>query len=235
MPPVVFIGSTQAVPVADVLTFTNLPARAQPGDLLVAIVAAQDTVWSVVPVNGTWGTFFPTADAGSTFFFMRREMVAGDGPSFSFNLRDVVNAPVSGWAIGTLMVYRGVTSTAVSTAGQSVVASTSYPCPTLTATTYSDIYIGMCLSRLAGSTFTPPAGCTERVDYAQLTGGVTRSLSVFDTLPEATGATGAKTATASASSTGLAASVLLAAKPVMNAAALRADAAGAIGFTSIGV
>jgi hypothetical protein len=97
----------------------------------------------------------------------------------------------------------------------------------------NDMYLGIAGVTSASVSVTPPAGTTEREDQA-ITGG--RELETFDLHPEATGATGTKTATTGANQSGVAISVALAAAPLIAVdRTIKLDPPGTIGLPTVGV
>jgi hypothetical protein len=116
-------------------------------------------------------------------------------------------------------------------------ASTAFACPSLTLTTYSDLYLGIAWVNGATVAVTAPASTTKRLDAAQSETpiGASGELAIFELLAEAVGSTGTQTAHTVAPRIGIAAAVALKALPPLLAPAITPDIPGAIGFVTVGV
>jgi hypothetical protein len=104
--------------------------------------------------------------------------------------------------VGTIAAYDGVDGTAPVDQSSGAVSTTSaIAAPTLTPTSTGDVLIGV-FSSATGASFTPPTSMIERGEA--LAGGKTKvSLELADEFLAASGATGARTATAGKAGTGI--------------------------------
>jgi hypothetical protein len=241
MPPAAFIAaatcsfSTSPTTGNAVLTFLT-PATTKPGDtLLIAVMSIDSTDgavdtsrmpsgWSVV------ATYGPT-QLGQIATVVRRLATDTEPPSHAVALAGLAIAG------GALLVYRGLDGGAAVVDGgiADVDISPAFPCPSLTLTTYSDLYVGIAWVSNGSVPVTPPSGTTERLDVAQAPFGAPCELAAFELLKEATGPTGAQTATTIPLHSGIAAAVALKTLPPFPAPAITADIPGAIGFVTVGV
>lgn len=210
MPPVIFVGASAAtVPDSTTIRYT-LPSSARPRDTMIAFYMdanASDGPSADAAALG-WETIAHLeGGVGEGVWVMRREVVAGDVSTFDVPI-DYAFVQISG--LGALVVYRNLNNGAA-IVGASVVdvapADTDWPCPSQTLARYSDLYLGIVGVTDNDEAVTAPGGTTERIESQR----VNRTISVFELLPEATGATGIQTATTAMAQGGFAASIALAA------------------------
>lgn len=233
MPPITFVGVTQGTKDGFDVLHHPVPAGAKPGDTLIFVVAGfnNDTLFideTIAPqVDHIEGLF--TSGDHNRWYVMRKIFEKTDPSEFTF-------APVDpGNLIQCTLAYRDMANLpaiAFSGTDYNVAPQTNLVCPSRTMTHYSDMYFG-----IAGADFdtgiTPPAGTTERFEF-QVAGS--RTLQVFDYLPEAVGATGTKTSTIVGAQLGGAASFAFAANGIRGwNKAIRMSPMGCIGLPTEGV
>lgn len=222
MPPASFIASVAGVWSAGPKQYSFLiPSTVKPGDSMLIVSLHQTSL--TVPTG--WSLVVNDTSADFAIVIMRREVTESEGAAVVVTY----GGPSGSNYPAVLLVYRGLNGAQLAPIASSfanVVGSVTFPCPSRTLTTYSDLFLGICQATIAGRTFTPPAGATERFDT---------DVEVFDLFPEAVGATGSKDATASAASQGTALSLIFAAGPVQIAPSIVPDVPGAIGLVTVGV
>lgn len=207
------------------------PSAARVGDTYLAfIVQAPGTshVDATNPANAGWTELAELELTNATVIIARRPVADGDPAAL-----DIFVTNAGGWILSALLVYRQLDNAAavVGASGSNIAATTNFTCPAQTLTHYSDLYIGIVGITSAGVAVTPPAGTSEKHEHTL----AARELELFVFHAEATGSTGAKTATTAANQSGVAASIALAAVPVVVAPSMIADVAGAIGLPAVGV
>ena len=242
MPPAAFIAaatcsfSTEPATGNLVITFLTPPTTA-PGDTLLIAAVSNDATdgavdasklpsgWSIVATHTTITAQIAT--------LLRRLATDTEPPSHAITFAGLA---VAG---GALLVYRGLDRGAAVVDGNiaDVNVSTAFACPSLTLTTYSDLYLGIAWVNGATVAVTAPAGTTKRLDVAQSETpiGASCELAIFELLAEAVGSTGTQTAHIVAPHIGIAAAVALRALPPLPAPAITPDIPGAIGFVTVGV
>lgn len=212
---VIFIAATQAVATvpADILITAETPSGTAEGDTLLLLVAADrealDASLAVLPDG--WSVASVLTTFGQILNVLRRTATDEEPEGHEITLPFVDDVQVG----SVLVAYRGLDTGAplVDSAIANVSSSTSFPCPSLTLTEASQLYLGVAFSTTPIGDVTPPAGATERIDASQDTLNAEESeLEVFEFFHGAVGATGAKTATTAAAQSGFAASILLAAQ-----------------------
>jgi hypothetical protein len=232
MPPVLFVDAAAGtIPVGFNGLRFEIPIAKPRDTAIIAMVSevGKDPDVDALEADG-WtevGTFL-----GNTrnLWIFRRELTTGE-PAYldvEFSIPFGVTP-----AFGVILVYRGLNNGAavVGSGSTSFINVTDFIHPSLTLTTYSDLYIGFTVSETDAVTFTTADG-TERIDHTA--GG--RSILAFDVLAEATGATGTKTSVASMLVNGFATSIALAADPVIGfGKSFTVEPLGAIGLPSRGV
>jgi hypothetical protein len=238
MPPAAFIASAtcsfSTVGGRGVLTFLT-PSTVALGDTLLLAVTSFDLTNGAADASqlpGGWGVVASYLSTSAQIVtILRRIATDTEPPSHAITLTGITSA------CGALVVYRGLDSGAAVVAGaiSDIVASTSFVCPSLTLTTYSDLYLGIAWVSNGSVAVTAPAGTTKRLDAAQTPTGAPCELAVFELLEEATGPTGTQTATTAAAHNGLAAAIALKTLPPLPAPAITPDIPGAIGFVTVGV
>lgn len=122
---------------------------------------------------------------------------------------------VDGSCAVVMLVYRNIDPTAdiVDSAIVDVSGSRTFPCPTLTLESTTDLYIGITTTTDGDSaTFANPFATIERID-ATITAGSDHGISVFDLQPGAIGSTGTNTSIASTARDGVAASIAMKVNP----------------------
>lgn len=232
MPPVVLVEAIAGAYDVAEPWLLRFPGRtlAKVGDTQIAIVAQSGDL-DVDPASSdpSWELVarFVHATTDPTILVFRREVVEGATPPIG------VSASYA-WKDQILLVYRGLDTGAAAVGASSVdvAASANFPAPSRLLTAYSDLYLGIAVVSSAAVAVTAPAGTTSR--YANAAGG--RALAIFDHLAEAVGATGAKAATTAAPQSGVAASIALAAVPVVGfGLSFTFDPPGAPGLPITGV
>lgn len=192
----------------------SVPAGIAVGDLLLAQVAVRGGTGTTVTPPAGW-TLVTSGDSTTNLkqsIYYR--LVDGTEPasytfSFSSNQR----------AAAGMIAYRGVdTSAPVNVFSTRVNASSTSVTTTAVTTTVSDTMIVGLFATATVSSFTPPAGMTERYDAATSAGPNGATVEAADVLQAAAASSGAKTATAANADVNIGA--LLALKP---RALLRAD------------
>ena len=227
MPPVVSMGAVAGVATGLTTFDFATPARTKVGDTMIAVVVGDETNTYALVAGSSW-----SAIAASTGILIARRIVtATDGPSPP-SLVLAVGVPTT-WALAAMIVYRGLApNVAVVDAytRTAIAASSNFVCPSKIAARYSDIYLGLVVVTSAAVAVTAPS--RERVDINS--GGHT--LEIFDQLPEATGATGTRTATTAAPQSGWAGSIMLASDGVRGwGKAIKINPPGALGLPTEGV
>lgn len=233
MPPASFVGAvTGACINLELLARFVLPSATREGDTIVAMVGAP-----IPPANGgpdvtdtTWTLEATYATAAGKLWILRRPAEADELGNVEISFPD--GFPNSGVAV--LGVWRNLDTSAAAVGGSSsaVAASTNFPAPSINLAAYSDLYIGAAFVMTGEVPVTAPAGTTERAEHQ----ADNMTLSIFDILPEAAGATGIKTATTGAAQSGLAASIALAANALVGfGKSFTVSPVGTIGLPSKGV
>lgn len=183
----VFVGSSESTFVSLTATVTT-PSDIAIGDTMMIVVAGG----TVTTVPAGWHSVLTqTSTALVSSTVLRRTADGTEDATY-----DVVVSATCGVA---MLVYRNIDPTAdiVDSAITDVTASVTYPCPTLTLVSASDLYIGIAVTTNGVASFAPPFASIERVDDD------TR-IATFDLQPGAIGSTGAKTSLASIARTGVA-------------------------------
>jgi hypothetical protein len=211
-----------------------VPLAAKVGDSFIAIVAVSDrsTVLGLAASQPDFDVLAtlettPAASSAGQVFVLRHVIEDGEP-----TLEVVLSATPTTFG-GVALLYRDLEpeAAAIEASIVDIAASADFDSPSLTLTRYSDIYLGIAFATTAAVTFTPPVKTSERADF---TSG-SDTLTVFELLAEATGATGTKTAVASSAQSGMAASILLRVRPTPKAPSVVADVPGAIGLVTVGV
>lgn len=230
MPPTQFIAKVSGTLVGSIVSFA-VPTTVRAGDPLIAIIAADPTVTTfnqALPANAGWELLGVLLGATATIITARRLAASDDRATVTLTLGSV---PV--WSLSVLSGYRGSESSSpVVGAFTNIAAATAFVCPSQTFAAYSGTYVGIAVVTSAAVAVTPPAGTTERSEELV----ATRTLEIFDYLPETTGATGTKTATTAANQTGVAASLALLAEGLRGAGkVITAAVPGMLGLPTVGV
>ncbi len=176
----------------------NVPAGTMAGDVMIAAIATTPSGVTITAPAG-WTPIqaitqaVATSNRVSTYY---RVATASEPASYRWTL----TASHAG-ATGGIASYIGVDNANPIdvSAGQATPSGTNHAAPSITTTVAGDMLVTVHEYASARS-WSPPAGMTERVDIASRSGntaGVT--LEMNDLLLGAAGATGVKTATASAS------------------------------------
>lgn len=237
MPPITPVAVSSIATYDGNSFFFTVPTTARPGDALFAVVvidqiAAQlKNVDSLAIANG-WTQVVRLQGASFVAFVLAQTLAASAGPQVAAGF----DLSVSTRGAGVLLVYRGPNMPAAAGTGAivNVVTSTSWPCPSLTPASYSDMYLGIVFVAAAAS-LTPPAGAVERCDLAS-TFVSTSTIEVFDLITENTVATGTKIATSGVAQSGIAAAVLIpAGAPPGPGKVIVIDPPGSIGLPRVGV
>ncbi len=192
----VFVGSSEAAFASLTATVTT-PSGVLAGDTMLIVVVGG----TVTSVPAGWHSVLTlTSTALVKCTVLRR---TADGAE------DTTYAVVTSVACGvTMLAYRNLDPTAdiVDSAITDVTASVTYPCQSLTLEAVSDLYLGITSTTNGVASFAPPFASVERVDDDT-------KIAAFDLQPGAIGATGAKTALASAARTGAAVALALKVNP----------------------
>ncbi|MBI5429727.1 MAG: hypothetical protein HY938_04625 [Nitrosomonadales bacterium] len=192
-----------------------LPAGTVAGDVMIAAVATTpSTVTITAPAGWTLIQTVTQATATSnrvaTYY---RVATASEPASYSWTFSTTHSG-----AAGGIVSYSGVDNTAPVdvSAGAATASALTHTAPGITTAAAGDMLVTV-HEYASGRSWTPPAGMTERVDIASRSAsnnGIT--LEMNELLLGAAGATGAKTATASAAAdTG--ATVSIALRPAVTA------------------
>jgi hypothetical protein len=231
VPPVGFFASANSAytSATGAVTFLTPPAVRE-NDVLIAILAVPT---GALVLAAGWTQIMSTAATNATLYLARRIATSDEPAAHVFSC----STGMATQPLGILVLERGLDPAAaiVTSATLDVAASTAFSAASVTLTTYSDLGVLVYYSNdVAGTmTFAMPANATQRAIVHGSSGGCT--LVVADYLSGATGATGAKTATAAAISSGLASNIALKALPTLPAGALIPDIAGALGLPTVGV
>jgi hypothetical protein len=228
--PAAFIAAAEATYAAGPLTFTILtPPATKVGDSMIALIGTDSATSTIASSPAGWTTLATYTTAARRFFVLRKPATDEEPASHVFTMSSAVDQQA------VMLVYRGLDTNfgVIEGSATQITTSTSFICPSRTLVAYSDLYLGIAFVSSAAVAVTNPGGTTERHDATD--GAIATSLEVFELLPEATGATGTKTATTAATQSGLAVSILLSVLPPVPAQSLVPDVPGAIGFTSVGV
>ena len=177
----------------------NVPSGVVDGDVMIAAVAhgLVATPFTTTPPAG-WTLVHQVEPGATNVFgiFVYRRVASGEPVSYSWTFSSAVNSA------GAISAYWNVDTSGsidVETGGQGAVSST-------TTTEPGDLLVLSSMST-STTTFTPPAGMTERIDVASGSSNVA-SLELADAVQAIGGATGSKTPTPSPSTW-----VLLALRP----------------------
>lgn len=204
MPPIQFIATVAGVLNAGTTYDFAVPTTAKPGDKLIAVIACDPGPGARLSgVSAEWFEFAAFDRANATLLFCYHELSSADPGTMSITIDSAIT-----WIIPTLVAYRDMAAAPdqdLSLSMVNVAATTIFPCPSLTLPIYSDLYLGVAIETSANATLTKPANANER--YNAATGA--RRACIFDFLPNATGAIGAKNATTAGAQSGVAASVRL--------------------------
>lgn len=136
-----------------------------------------------------------TGGFGSRLFVYLRVATASEPASYTWNLG---GAPVHNGAVGGIITFSGVdtTSPVVAEAGQATGSATSHTAPSINTSPVTNTMLVTSHSANSSTSWTPPAGMTERVDVASIPVADDLGISLeVNTEPFATaGATGVRTA-----------------------------------------
>jgi len=192
-----YIGSTQATNavVNDGSVTINVPATAANGDLLIMVIETNGggSPGPAIPTPTGWTRMIDVtvrvADSPTSYFYR----VANSEPaSYTITLS-------AASMVITMTAYRGVDTAnpfdVAATAGTRVTSGTTITAPTITTISANALLVCSYLIR-QGSTFSTPAGMTERLDYTGIVSVYAQSLD--DELRAAPGATGTRASTTSA-------------------------------------
>lgn len=232
MPPALVISSVanEAIDGGDFFVDFIVPATAKPRDALIVIVAADDAADGpdFDELGSTWEELAELdASTGRKLWVLRHEVAVGDVGALRIPF-DVQPA------IGVLIVLRNVNlgAAAVGSSATAIAASTNFVAPSRGLAAYSDLFLGVVLVESAAVAVGHPANTTEVIEN-QYDG---QTLEVFAYYREDVGASGTKTATTGAAQSGIAASIALAADPVIGAGkSFDVDPVGTFGLPSFGV
>lgn len=231
MPPVLFVGkSAPGIALAFQGALIQVPSEVREGDMMIAIIGTDTnaTHWLLMLSSG-WVSVGSFTHSGNILHFLMKRATADEPASYLMrpNLYTTDRPSV-------IVAYRDVKSDApVATNGTGVTASTNFSCPSLTLTTYSDLYVGAVLVAPALIAVAPPVGAIER--HEDRNAGNNYTLQVFDVTLEAAGASGAKVSTVGSARTGIAAALLLDSPPPASNRTIDLPIPGAIGLPTEGV
>jgi len=226
VPPILFIASTAGSLGASSFTF-DMPTKARPSDVLIAAMWTANTGQNVDD-DPTWIELLSLTTGSGQLLVVGRVVDGTEGHTIELPIAN----PGGAFLVAGLLMYRGagLSLGPVDGSGTLVSASTNWPCPSRTPAVYSDMYLGFACSTTA-TAFAPPGGCIERFEAASV-----GELEIFELLPEATTATGVKTATTGVAGSGLAASALIPAGGLVAIGKVLAfDPPGALGLPTEGV
>lgn len=231
MPPISFVGASTATqtPIGNGPVVATTPSLVKRGDLLLFVIAQNDNTNTVPAPPAGWTLFASQGDTNGRVLIHWRIVTDDEAPSHALQL---ANGTLRCAAV--LLAYRAAADRAVVlSGGGNVTATTQFTCPSLNVVQHSELYLGVCQCTTAAVAITSPGGTTQR--HSANGTGTDNSILVFDTLPEAIGASGTKTATTAAAQSGIAMAFLVRAQPAVAAPELVPDIPGAIGFVEIGV
>lgn len=215
MPSASFVGASAAVASRSSTITLTTPTGTRVGDLILFFAWSGETndsnLTTAAPPAG-WSLWSRIDTATRQMAALLRRVATDNEPvSHVFPM----TATGSGFAVvGVLATYRGLdASTAlVASAVLDITAATaSFSCPSLTLTSYSDLYLGFAADHGATTVATPPAGSVERVDTIAPVGAAHVALIELRALK--TGATGTQTVALSDAQTGVAVAYALRAAP----------------------
>jgi hypothetical protein len=234
MPPVGFFASSTSTYDSVAGTCTLLtPSAVRANDVLLTVLAAP--LSEVVQPPAGWSMIAAmTTGVLPVLVALYRRLATDDEPAQHVFVGTPAGTP---HMLGILLLYRGLDRGADVVDHQSIEinpAGTSYPAPSLTLQTYSDLALFAYYSS-AGTPpdWTPAAGTMARA--TKKASSSYGSLFVADQLVEAIGSTGTRTAIASQIGSGYAGSFALKAEPTLPAPSIVPDVAGAIGLPTVGV
>lgn len=210
-----FVAAGTAVTARSTTITLATPAGVLPGDTLLmfafsATTTQSDLTTGSLPAGWSLLSRVDTLPNGRLSALARRTVVAGEPATHVFPMTSTgVGAPL----LGVIVAYRGLDPAAALVSGgvAEATATTSFPCPSLTLASASDLYLGWAPSNNNTASSTPPAGATERVDQGAAQSGFNRAV-VFELRRGVAGATGTQTATASLTVSGVAAAYVLRAR-----------------------
>ncbi|MEY2569013.1 MAG: hypothetical protein QOE35_3542 [Actinomycetota bacterium] len=198
----------------------NKPTGTQPGDVMVAQVAAGGGSGTTITAPSGW-TQLDSKNNGTLVaqkVFWR--LATGNEPaSWTWTLSS------SQEASGGVLAYSGVeqvTPLDVTANNKTAAASTSHVAPAVVTTKANDELVTF-YGLKTGTTMTAPSGMTERFDLASTGGTVANQLTAGadDQLVAITGSTGTRTATSAAAADSVSASFALKAMPSYSTIAFR--------------
>jgi hypothetical protein len=233
VPPASFVGSSIGTcsNVALQAQFT-LPPATKEGDTILLIIGAPtpNAGPNLAALDPAWELAATFASGAGKVWIVRRAAQADELGNLALPFPD--GFPAAG--LGLCAVWRNLDTghAIVASASAAIAASTNFACPTVNLAFYSDLFVGVAFVLTAAVNVTPPAGATERAEVQ----ASAMTLEVFDRLREATGATGAQTATTAANQSGIAGSIALAANPLVGfGKSFTLDPPGGIGLPVEGV
>ncbi len=229
MPPAIVVGSSanDAIDGGDSSITFAVPSVARARDALIAVVV--DVVDNIPIDSDSWELLATWANSTAKIWVFRHEVAADDPSAVELAFVDPFTA-----GIGVLLAIRNtnVGASVVSESASTITASTNFVCPSRGLSTYSDLYLGFAFVETNEVAVAPPAGATEIIEN-QYDG---KTLEAFAYYHEAIGPTGTKTATTGANQSGVAASIALAADPLVGLGkSFVVEPAGTFGLPSFGV
>lgn len=236
MPPAVFVTAIAASATADAQATTRFltPSTVQADDTLIAVivgVASGPADVAAVPA-GFVSIHHVITGAGHAVNVLRKTATSGEPAQYVFTMTGSGSN-----SAGVLLVYRGLDnsiSAPIAASTVDVAASTSWPCPVLAMTSYSDLYLGIAYRLTSATVFTPPVGAIELIDVAIAGGGGGSTEIAVDQVIKETITTVGATQT-NTSGSGTATGLLLAVTAPKNVRSVAPEIPGAIGLPLVGV
>lgn len=166
------------------------PSGTADGDLLFFALALASDTYTPTPPGG-WTEFYNNAANGQRLILYYK-LASSEGASYTWGF-----SPTAILSCDMLAIQNIAQSSPLDVHSEAAISSdTNFAATSVTTTAANDFLIGVYVST-GSRTFTPPSGMTERADHG---GGP--SIEVTTELVAASGATGTRTAVASATASG---------------------------------
>lgn len=179
-------AQTTAGPTTSGGTTLNKPTGTVDGDLLIAALSMGNTTVSSVPSG--WNLVDEKQNAGNNWIRVYWKVASGEGASWSWSFGGSVGIQ------SACFCYASAPTAAVDTFTNAAVSGTSYNVPSITTTVPNTLqFVAFCSN--GSRSYTSVGAMNEQFDP----GNGNPSLSCFDEVVAASGASGTRTATPSAS------------------------------------